>query len=172
VFPPEHFLVAFIPLLTYIIVRDKQFPDRRFVAVVFAGTQFPDLIDKPLAYQFGIIPSGRVFMHSLPTAIPVLLVVGFYGWKTNRVRLGAAFVFSHLSHLLADNRRMLIQQNPQIPPELLWPFASIERQITPHWAGTGGINVFLWTLFSLVVLSILVYILVVDMSEQFALYQK
>ena len=165
--PPEHFLVAFIPLLVYVLVRDKQLPSLRFVAVVFLGTQFPDLIDKPLAHQFGVLPSGRVFMHSLPTAIPVLLIIGFYGWKTNRIRLSSAFIFSHLSHLLADNYRLLIQSNPRIPADLLWPLTQpIARPVTPHWAGTGGINVYLWTGFSMIVLSISTYAMIHDILKQ------
>lgn len=171
--PPEHFLVAFIPLLVYVLVRDKQLPSLRFVAVVFLGTQFPDLIDKPLAHQFGVLPSGRVFMHSLPTAIPVLLIIGLYGWKTNRLRLSSAFIFSHLSHLLADNYRLLIQSKPQIPADLLWPLTQpIARPVAPYWAGARGINVRLWTIFSMIVLSISVCILIVDILEQFSIPKR
>jgi len=167
VLPPEHFLVAFIPLLVYVLVRDKQLPSLRFVAVVFLGTQFPDLIDKPLAHQFGVLPSGRVFMHSLPTAIPVLLIIALYGWQTNRIRLSSAFIFSHISHLLADNYRLLIQSNPRIPADLLWPLTQpIARPVTPYWAGTGGINVYLWTAFSIIVLSISTYAIITDVLKQ------
>jgi hypothetical protein len=167
-FPSEHFIVAFLPVLAYVVVRDRRLPTSRFVAVVFVGSQLPDLIDKPLAHQFGVIPSGRVFMHSLPVALPFLLVVGLYGWKTRRIRLGSAFVFAYLSHLLADNYRALLRPAPQIPPDLLWPFAPpISRPITPYWAGPDGINVQLWTLFSAVVLSIVLYLVVVDVRTQF-----
>ena len=71
-FPIEHFLVAFLPVLMYVLVIDRRLPTVRLVAVAFIGSQFPDLVDKPLAYQFGLIPSGRVFMHSLPIALPFL----------------------------------------------------------------------------------------------------
>ena len=39
------------------------------------GTQFPDLVDKPLAWTFGISPSGRAGAHSLLIAIPLLLML-------------------------------------------------------------------------------------------------
>ena len=164
----EHFVVAFLPVLAYVVGRDRRLPSLRLVGVVFVGSQFPDLVDKPLAHQFGILPSGRVFMHSLPTAIPVLLVIAWYGWKTDRIRVSSAFVFAHLSHLIADNYQAFLGPNPRFPPDLLWPFAPpIARPISPYWAGPVGINVRLWTIFSIVLLSIVVSILVIDLRNHF-----
>jgi hypothetical protein len=142
--------------VTYVVLRDKQIPSLRFVAVVFIGSQFPDLVDKPLAHQFGILPSGRVFMHSLPTALPVMLLVAFYGWQTDRARLAGAFVFSHLFHLLADSYQAFVSNDSQIPSDLLWPLTPpIARPVIPPWAGPGGTNIELWTVFSATVLSAL-----------------
>jgi len=167
-FPLEHFVVAALPVLAYVLLRDRRLPTPRVVALIFVGSQFPDLIDKPLAHQFGLIPSGRVFMHSLPVAIPFLLVVALYGWKTDRTRLSSTFAFAHLSHLLADNYQPLLGPNPTISPDLLWPFSQpVARAAVPHWAGAGGINVRLWALFSVVVLAILTYVVVADIREQF-----
>lgn len=169
--PLEHFFVAFLPLLAFEVLWSRRLPTVRFAGVVFVGSQFPDLIDKPLAYQFGIIPSGRVLMHSFPTAVPFLLLVGLYGWKTNRNRLGFAFVFAHLSHLLADNYETLLGPDTRIPSDLLWPLAPpVARPDTPHWAGPGEINVLIWTAFSAVVLSVSVFLLVVDVREQFDIH--
>lgn len=166
VLPSEHFIVALIPVVAYVVVREKRLPSLRLVGVVFVGSQFPDLIDKPLAHQFGLLPSGRVFMHSLPIAVPFVLLVALYAWKTDRRRLGVAFAFGHLSHLLADNYEPLLRPNPQISPDLLWPFVEpVQRPVVPYWAGTGGINVTLWTLFSVVLLSILGYVMLVDVRE-------
>ncbi|QCC48223.1 metal-dependent hydrolase [Halobellus limi] len=166
--PLEHFIVAFLPVLGYVLVRDGRLPTLRLVALVFVGSQFPDLIDKPLAHQFGVIPSGRVFMHSLPVAVPFLAAVALYGWKTDRNRLSSAFAFAHLSHLLADNYRPLLPPSPTVSPDLLWPFTPpATRAPVPHWAGPGGINVRLWTLFSAVVLAVCAYVLVADVREHF-----
>jgi len=167
VYPSEHFIVAFLPALGYVLLRDGRLPSLQFVGVIFAGSQFPDLIDKPLAHQFGVLPSGRVFMHSLPIALPFLLVLGWYGWTTDRHRVGAAFAFAHLSHLLADNYRAFLGPRPTVPPDLLWPFTQhVSRPAVPAWGGTGGINVSLWTLFSVVVVATLCYLLVVDLRER------
>lgn len=166
--PIEHFIVAFLPILGYVSVRDKELPTPRLAALVFVGSQFPDLIDKPLAHQFGLLPSGRVGMHSLPIAVPFVCVVVAYGWYTDRLRLTSVFAFAHLSHLLADNYRPLLGPTPSVSPDLLWPFTQpVPRSAVPGWAGVDGINVLLWTTFSIVVLTIFGYIVVADVREQF-----
>jgi len=155
-------------MVAFVVVRDRRLPSSRFVAVVFLGSQFPDLIDKPLAYHVGVIPTGRVFMHSLPIALPFVFVIVLYGWKTDRLRFGLAFAFGYLSHLLADNYTAFLGPNPHIPPDLLWPFVPPKpRPAIPYWAGPGEISLHLWTVFSLVVLSVTAYALIVDLREQF-----
>lgn len=169
--PLEHFAVALLPLLAFEVLWFRRRPTVRFVGLVFVASQFPDLIDKPLAYRFGVIPSGRVFTHSLPTAVPFLFVVCLYAWKTDRLWLGFAFVFAHLSHLLADNYEALLGPDLSIPSDLLWPLAPpVARPDTPHWAGPGEINVLIWSVFSVVVLSVSAFLLVVDVREQFDIH--
>lgn len=165
--PIEHFIVAFLPVLGLTLMRHRRFPSLRVTALAFVGTQFPDLIDKPLAYQFGLLPSGRVFMHSLPIAIPFLTVVLLYGFYTHRLYLTSIFAFSLLSHLFADNHTSLLPPNPTISSDLLWPFTQPKaRPPIPHWAGADGINLLLWTGFSIVVLLIFGYFVVLDIWNQ------
>lgn len=165
--PIEHFAVAAVPLIAYVLIRDHRPPAPRLLGVVFVGSQFPDLIDKPLAHQFYVIPSGRVFVHSLPIAIPILCLVGWYARRTNRPRGGGAFGFAYLSHIVADNRRALSPPDPMLSADMLWPFLSpIPRPAVPHWAGPNSINVHLWTLFSVVVLAISAYYLYQDVVLQ------
>lgn len=159
-FPHEHFVVAVVPVVAYVVVFDRRLPTRHLLGVVFLGSQFPDLVDKPLAHQFVVLPSGRVFMHSLPIALPVVLAIGLYGWRTNRLGLSVAFGFAHLSHLLTDHTRTLLGTTPQVPPELLWPLLPpTASPVTPSWGGPGGIYVPLWSVFSIVVLSLSVLVL-------------
>jgi len=136
--------------------------------VVFAtviGSQFPDLVDKPLAHQFSVLPSGRVFMHSLPFAIPVALGVLAYGWQTDRPRVAGAFVGAYGLHLLGDTYHTIL--NGQIPPDLLWPFVAAQsRPPVPFWAGVNGINVQLWTAFSGVMLGVTVVVVIRDVWLQ------
>jgi membrane-bound metal-dependent hydrolase YbcI (DUF457 family) len=164
--PAEHLAVAAIPVVAYVLLRDRRPPAPRLLGIVFVGSQFPELIDKPLAHQFHILPSGRVFVHSLPIAIPIVCVVGWYAWQTHRLRAGAAFSFAYLSHIVADNWEALSPPEPMLPSDLLWPLQPpIPRPVVPGWAGANGINVRLWTLFSVVVLCITVYYVFQDVAE-------
>ena len=168
--PIEHFIVALLPVLVGVLAVTRRLPSLQFTGVVFIGSQFPDLIDKPLALELGLIPTGRVFMHSLPTAIPVLLVVAWYGWRTKRSHLSAGFIFAHLSHILADNYRVLTGPEPSIPPDLLWPLTqATPRPPLPYWAGAKSINIHLWTLFSVTVLGGCLYIVIKDIRSQLRL---
>jgi membrane-bound metal-dependent hydrolase YbcI (DUF457 family) len=163
-FPIEHALVAFLPVSAYVLLTDRRLPSVRLAAVVFLGSQFPDLVDKPLAYQFGLIPSGRVFMHSLPVALPFLAGVAIYGRQTERPRLTVGFAFAYASHLVADNYGPLFGPRPRVRPDLLWPFADpVARPDVPSWAGVGGIHTTLWTGVSVLVLCATGAIVLVDL---------
>ena len=165
-FPLEHLLVAAAPVVGYVLVVDRRVPTPRLLAVVFVGSQFPDLVDKPLAHTVGLLPTGRVFMHSLPFALPLSALVLAYAQQTGRRRLGGAFVFAYFSHLLADHYQTLLAQPPRIPSNLLWPLVPAARKpLIPHWGGAAALNVRLWTMFSVVVLAILTYEVVRDVVE-------
>ncbi|KAA9397869.1 metal-dependent hydrolase [Haloarcula sp. CBA1130] len=169
VLPIEHFIIALLPIAAYAVIRDQRLPSLQLLAVAFFGSQFPDLIDKPLAHELFLIPSGRVFMHSLPFAIPLAIAVIAYGIQTERVRLAVAFAFAHLSHLVADNQQLL-PPNPRVSPDLLWPLQPpVARSTIPNWAGAGSVNLHLWTAFSVTVLALAAYVLVVDLKAQFKL---
>jgi hypothetical protein len=166
VHPSEHFIVAVLPTAAYVIARDRALPTPQFLAVVFVGSQLPDLVDKPLAHQFGLLPSGRVFLHSIPIALPLVGLVLYYAYRTDRLRLGGAYAFAHATHLLADNHSALRDPTRGFPPDLLWPFTQpAPRPLVPWWAGPDGINVLLWTLFSAAVLAVLLYVLGGDLRS-------
>jgi membrane-bound metal-dependent hydrolase YbcI (DUF457 family) len=165
--PFGHLAVAFLPIISYVLLKEKRLPSMKLTAVAFVGSLFPDLIDKPLALQLDLIPTGRVFMHSLPFAIPVCVVVVGYTWRTNRLQVGAVFAFAYLSHLVADNYSVLAAG--RFPRDLLWPFLSpVSRPDVPFWAGPESINVHLWTVFSAAVLLITTYYVTGDIVEHTA----
>lgn len=163
--PIEHLIVALCFALGYVTVATRRLPSLELAAVAFVGSQFPDIVDKPLALEVGLLPTGRVGVHSLPIAIPIWALVLLYSWKTERLRAGVVFVIAYASHLVADNHAALAVG--VIPSDLLWPFSSpVPRPEIPYWAGPRSINVHLFTLFSIGVLSILTYYLVLDVLRQ------
>ena len=164
-FPHEHLFVALLPVVAYVAGRDRCLPTQGVIFATAVGSQFPDLVDKPLAHQFGVLPSGRVFIHSLPFAIPIAIVVLAYGWYTKRLRVAGVFVSAYLLHLVGDTYQLLLQN--QIPSDLLWPFVAAQpRPEVPFWAGVDGINVRLWTVFSAIVLTVTLVVIVQDLPRQ------
>jgi membrane-bound metal-dependent hydrolase YbcI (DUF457 family) len=112
-----------------------------------------------------VLPSGRVFMHSLPFALPIAAGVLAYGQYTERPRVAGAFVDAYLSHLVGDTYRSVLAG--QVPPDLLWPFVAAQsRPTVPFWAGIDGINVRLWTAFSAVVLGVTLLVVTWDIRRQ------
>ncbi|MFC7199682.1 metal-dependent hydrolase [Halospeciosus flavus] len=99
-------------------------------AAALLGSQFPDLIDKPLAYM-GLIPSGRSVAYSLF----VLGVVGLflYVYTPSEWRLEAlAFLTAALSHPLVDAHQQLLEQGVSgLPGYLLWPITQAPRYGDP-----------------------------------------
>jgi hypothetical protein len=82
--------------------------------------------------------------------------------ETDRIRAGAAFVIAYTSHLAADNYVALAAG--RIPSDLFWPLTlPVPRPAIPYWAGPESINIHLFTLFSVGVLSITAYYGVVDL---------
>ena len=162
--PIEHLIVALFLAVGYVVVTTRRLLSLRLAAVTFVGSQFPDIIDKPLALEAGLLPTGRVGMHSLPIAAPIWLLVVLYGWKTDRVRAALVFVIAYASHLVADNYATLA--GGRVPSDLLWPLSPpVPRPAIPYWAGPRSINVHLFTLFSIGVLSITTYYALLDVLE-------
>lgn len=161
--PIEHFGIVFLPAAAIVVVLDRRLPTREFVGAAFVGSVFPDIVDKPLAHEVGLLPSGRVFMHSIPPALPVWLAVAWYGWRTHRSRLSAVFVAGHLLHILADHYQSFRGPNRSLPPEVLWPITGVApRPPIPGWAGPQHISLHLWTLFSVSMLVVLAYVVIED----------
>jgi hypothetical protein len=73
------------------------------VLATLFGTQAPDLLDKPLAWTFAVLPAGRSLGHSLLFAVPLAVLCWYViGGRFDRpaVALGAAV--GYVSHLFAD----------------------------------------------------------------------
>lgn len=90
-------------------------------AAVALGTQLPDLIDKPLAWYFGVLPAGRSLAHSAFTAAAVSLVVLAVATHSGHRDAGVAFTVGYVSHLLGDALPKLPGGDYESVAFLLWP---------------------------------------------------
>lgn len=96
-------------------------PDGRQTAVLLVGTQFPDLVDKPLAWSLALLPNGRSLAHSLLFAVPLLVVLWLVLWRTPFERYVAPFAVGYLTHLLADLPAAVLTGEFTYATYLLWP---------------------------------------------------
>lgn len=74
--------------------------DRAAIALVVA-TQFPDLVDKPLAWMLALIP-GRSLGHSFFFVGPLVLIGMLIAGRYDRPEAGAAWAIGIFSHLFTD----------------------------------------------------------------------
>lgn len=119
--PWGHVAVAYILYSLYSRGRFRRPPRPEPALAVLVGSQFPDIIDKPLAWV-GVLPGGRTLAHSLLFATALIVVVYTAAFALDRVETATAFVIGHLSHLLADVPMRAFLGYPHATEFLLWPF--------------------------------------------------
>jgi len=117
--PWGHLAVGYLAYRVLAGVVNRWPPTQTTMIVLIFATQLPDIIDKPLAYSFSVLPEGRALMHSLLVAVPVCLwVLALYGVRSDT---GWAFTIGYLSHLLGDSYRSLLAGQWAELSFLLWP---------------------------------------------------
>lgn len=119
--PWGHLAFGYILFTVYHRVRFSIPPSGFVVLSLVFGTQFPDIVDKPLAYWFHVIPEGRLFAHTLTFAVPLSIILFVIGIQTKNREYIQAFIFGWYSHILADSWKGLITLNFERLSFLLWP---------------------------------------------------
>lgn len=160
--PWEHVVVALLPVVAYSLARYQRLPGEDMVLVVFFASLLPDIVDKPLAWTLGILPSGRMLAHSLVVALPVILLVVLASYWLGYAPHGLGFAWGYLSHLAADFYPVLWQgRGYSYYPNMFWPImdANPDRNGSfGSYAADMGYHVFA----ELVVISLVVgYIVIV-----------
>ncbi len=122
--PLGHAAVAYLCYSLLVRARNIDPPDGLAVLVLLFGSQFPDLVDKPLAWYLGVLPTGRTLAHSLLVIGPLAAVVYLLAARYSRSEYGVAFGVGAVSHLLADALPALWGGTD--PGFLLWPLVAVE----------------------------------------------
>jgi len=119
VFPLGHAAVAYLFYVVYAALSTRRLPTRWALVPLAIGSQFPDLVDKPLAYA-GVLTYGRSLAHSVFTLIIVSSLVWLVtrrfekrwqatDWREQlRVLSPAAFTIGYASHLFGDVYRSVL----------------------------------------------------------------
>lgn len=100
--PWEHLAVGYLCYSLLVRALERRAPRGWPVVALAVGIQFPDLVDKPLSWTIGILPSGHSLAHSLLVALPAAALAVTAAWALGRRRVGAAFAFGYLAHLPGD----------------------------------------------------------------------
>lgn len=128
--PPGHLAVGYLAYTAVRRVRSGAVPNALQAIAVAVGTQLPDVVDKPLSWTFGLLPTGRSLSHSAFTAIIVTAVAATYADRIDRKRLTGAFVVGYWSHLLGDLYSAVGAGTAQTNWFFLWPVVSQQGYAT------------------------------------------
>lgn len=134
-YPAGHFLFAAVPLTAYTVYRRRQLPSGTLVFVLLVATQLPDVIDKPLAWSFAVLPSGRMLAHSLVISLPLLSAVVLFAARRGRGRTAVVFSAGYLSHIVGDFYSILWRGTDYyFFPNLFWPLLPANPDRHPSFA--------------------------------------
>lgn len=131
--PWEHVLFAYVlySIASHLLLRRP--PDGpTTLAVVFASIA-PDLIDKPLAWEFGVFQSGYALGHSVFFAVPLSIIAVILARQTGHGPVGYGFAVGYLSHLLGDVIPIYAQEGELSVDPIIWPLG--EQSTTDHGQG-------------------------------------
>jgi len=121
VWPWEHLAVGYLGAALLVRLRyGRSLTHREAIAVALA-TQYPDLLDKPLGWVFGIFPSGLSIGHSLVVGLPLVAVVVVLTRRRGRPALGEAVSVAYLLHPPADALYGVLLGGEFLWSFMLWP---------------------------------------------------
>lgn len=119
--PWEHLACGYLAFsLLSRVVGDGRPTGRQAVAVA-VGSQFPDLVDKPLGWGTTLLPSGISLAHSLLFAVPTSVAVVLVARRLGAAGVGWAFAVGYLAHLPGDVVYPMALGAPPRLAFLLWP---------------------------------------------------
>lgn len=123
--PWEHAIVGYLAysVSCHLLFRDSPRGLEAF-AVALAST-LPDLIDKPLAWEFGVFDAGYAIGHSVFFLVPLSITVGTVAAAVGRPRTGLAFAVGSLLHLPADLLYSYVSQGIVQIDLMLWPVETV-----------------------------------------------
>lgn len=118
--PWGHLGVGYLLYSLYARGQHRQPPQPEPALAAVLGSQFPDIVDKPLAW-LGVLPGGRTLAHSLVFAGVAIVTVYATAVVYNRTKSATAFALAYLSHLVTDLPPRVLLGFPRGSEYLFWP---------------------------------------------------
>lgn len=119
--PWGHLALGYLVYSLAVHLRDRRAPDGVAAVALAFGTQFPDLVDKPLAWTLEVLPHGHSLAHSLITTVVVIAVVTVVLPRRGYGRVAAAFAVGYVSHLFGDALSPVLEGELSALRFLAWP---------------------------------------------------
>ncbi len=136
--PWESAIFAYLCYSAFVHVRYHEPPGGTAIVVAAVASVVPDLIDKPLSWQYGVFQNGYAIGHSLFTALIVIAVAHAFTRRTTRPRLGLAFGIGFLSHNVGDALEHVNEGVWYGIEHMLWPVVVLPPDHDSGFTGTVG----------------------------------
>jgi len=164
--PWEHAAVGYLLLSLGSRASGRSPPSTAVALALLLGTQLPDLVDKPLSWEFDLFPSGYAVGHSVFVAVPLGLLVLALARRTDRSSVGIALVVGYWSHLVADVFAPLRGGGGPMVSRMLWPVVVASPYQRDFGLGRGLVYLgrFLADLPSMDVTTVLVLYLILPLA--------
>ena len=134
--PWEHVVVGYLSFSVGVHVVSRRPPTAFEATALAVASVSPDLIDKPLAWQFSVFPSGYGAGHSVFFAVPLAWFVLIVTAVLRRPGVGAAFGAAYGLHLIGDVVPDLLAGDGFPIERVLWPVFTVETTYEEGFAGT------------------------------------
>ncbi|MFB6153492.1 MAG: metal-dependent hydrolase [Halodesulfurarchaeum sp.] len=129
--PWGHLAVAYLTYSGLCRAREST-PTAVATVAIALGSQLPDLVDKPLAWTFGVLPTGRSLMHSAITVAVLSVVVVWVARHRDRPEPYYALALGTWTHILVDALPGLEKLSYLAWPLLAQPTYTLEPSFLAH----------------------------------------
>ncbi|OYR39210.1 hypothetical protein DJ82_04120 [Halorubrum sp. Ib24] len=122
--PWEHVAFGYLLYSAYTRVRHGESPEATSTVAMATAAVLPDVIDKPLAWEFDVFATGSALGHSVFVAAPLLVGVVALSRNADRSAAADGFAVGYASHLLGDLLPASVRSGALVADRLLWPLGS------------------------------------------------
>lgn len=119
--PWEHAAFGYLVVSLCWHLWRRESPDGKIALAATFGAVFPDLVDKPLSWSFGVFSSGYAVAHSA-FVFPLFAAALWAGLRRyNAGAVAIAFLVGHVTHLVGDVIYPFVMGDELALSAVLWP---------------------------------------------------
>lgn len=123
--PWDHAIVGYVAYSLFCHAVFRTSPGGLDAFMVVFASVLPDLIDKPLAWEFAVFDTGYALGHSLFFIVPLSIAVGAITHAVGRPEIGFAVGIGSVLHPLGDLLYSYLSEGVIYFEIVLWPVATL-----------------------------------------------